>query len=153
MRPLRCTVVLAAAAALLCACGGPPKPAQVSGTVEASNSVNPSVSKRPSPVLVRVYELKSITAFNSADFVSLYQRDQAELAADLVGRDEYMLAPGEARPFSKTVSPETRFIGVMAAYRDIERAKWRASVPVQAGKKQEILIRVDELSVSAIPKK
>jgi type VI secretion system protein VasD len=153
MQPARCTAVLAAAAALLCACGGPPKPAQVSGTVEASTSVNPSVSKRPSPVLVRVYELKSINTFNSADFVSLYQRDQAELAADLVGRDEYMLAPGEARPFTKILSPETRFIGVMVAYRDIERAKWRASVPVLPGKKHEIVIRAEELSVSAIPKK
>jgi type VI secretion system protein VasD len=150
MRPARCTAVLAAAATLfLSACGGPPKPAQVSGTIEASTSVNPSVSRRPSPVTVRVYELKTATAFNSADFVSLYQRDQAELGADLLGREEFSLAPGESRPYNKTLSPDTRFIGVFAAYRDLERARWRAVLPVQPGKKHRIVIRAEELSVSA----
>jgi type VI secretion system protein VasD len=150
MRPARCTAVLAAAAMVfLSACGGPPKPAQVSGTIEASTSVNPSVSRRPSPVTVRVYELKTATAFNSADFVSLYQRDQAELGADLLGREEFTLAPGETRPYTKTLSPDTRFIGVFAAYRDLERAKWRTVLPVQPGKKQRIVIRAEELSVSA----
>ena len=155
MRPARCTAVLAAAAALflLSACGGPPKPAQVSGTIEASTSVNPSLSKRPSPVQVRVYELKTPTAFNNADFVSLYQRDQAELGADLLGRDEFTLAPGESRPYNKTLSPDTRFIGVFAAFRDLERSKWRAVLPVQPGKKQQIVIRAEELSVSATAKK
>ena len=98
MRPARCTAVLAAAAALflLSACGGPPKPAQVSGTIEASTSVNPSLSKRPSPVQVRVYELKTPTAFNNADFVSLYQRDQAELGArpPATGQREARRDPG-----------------------------------------------------------
>ena len=97
MRIFGTSVAAALAAALLACAGGPPKPAQVTGTVEASAQVNPSTSKRPSPLLVRVYELKSVAAFNSADFMSLYQRDQAELAADLLGREEFMLAPGECR--------------------------------------------------------
>lgn len=154
MQRARCAAVLAAAVVLLLsACGGPPKPAQVSGTIEASTSVNPSISKRPSPVLVRVYELKTATAFNNADFVSLYQRDQAELGADMLGRDEFTLGPGESKPYAKTLSPETRFIGVFAAYRDLERSKWRTVLPVQPGKKQQIVIRAEELSVSATPKK
>jgi type VI secretion system protein VasD len=77
------------------------------------------------------------------------QRDQAELGADLLGREEFTLAPGETRPYTKTLSPDTRFIGVFAAYRDLERAKWRTVLPVQPGKKQRIVIRAEELSVSA----
>jgi type VI secretion system protein VasD len=141
-------------AAVLCmamfvaACGGAPKPTQLGGTIEASAQVNPSISKRPSPVLVRVYELKSATAFNGADFVSLFQRDQTELAADLVGREEFMLTPGQSRPYAKTVAPEVRYIGVLAAFRDVERAQWRSVVAIQPGKKQNIVIRVSELSVT-----
>ncbi|WP_416762649.1 type VI secretion system lipoprotein TssJ [Roseateles sp. So40a] len=126
------------------------KPTEVRGTITASAQLNPSVNKRPSPLLVRVYELKSANAFNSADFVSLYQKDQAELGTELVAREEMTLQPGESRTIAKkTLSPETRFIAVFGAYRDLEHARWRAVTPVAVGKKQEIVIQADELSVSA----
>jgi type VI secretion system protein VasD len=134
---------------LLAGCASAPKPAEITGTIKASANVNPSVSKRPSPLLVRVYELKTATAFNNADFVSLYQRDQAELGAEMVGRDEVILNPGETRPLNKTTSPDTRFIGVLGAYRDLDHAKWRSVVAVQPGQKQRLLISAEELSITA----
>jgi len=147
---LHFAAALSVAAALAACAGGPPKPAQIAGTIQASALLNPSASNRPSPLLVRVYELRSASAFNNADFVSLYQRDQAELAADLVGRDEFMLSPGEARAFNKTLSPETRFLGVLGAFRDLEHAKWRSVVAVEAGRKQKLLIRASDLAVEAV---
>lgn len=143
---------LAAAAGIalaLVACAGAPKPAQVAGTIQASQLLNPSSSKRPSPLLLRVYELKTAAAFNSADFMSLYQRDKAELGADLLGKEEFVLAPGESKIFAKTLALDTRFLGVVAAYRDVEHAKWRSVVPVQPGKMHNVIIRANELSVEA----
>jgi type VI secretion system protein VasD len=142
----------AVALALTAGCASGPKPTQVTGSIAASPRVNPSVSKRPSPLLVRVYELKAATAFNAADFVSLYQRDQAELGADLLAREEMTLAPGETKPLSRTLAPETRFVGVFAAYRDLEHARWRAVVPIAPGQKQQITIQADELAVTATVK-
>ena len=140
---------VAAAGVLLtvAACAGAPKPTQVAGTIEASAKVNPSASKRPSPVLVRVYELKTAAAFNAADFMSLYQRDKAELGADLLGKDEFVLAPGESKTFAKTLAPETRFLGVLAAYRDVEHAQWRSVVAVQPGQMHKVTIHANELAV------
>lgn len=127
-----------------------PKPTVVNGSITASAQLNPSVTKRPSPLLVRVYELKSTDAFNSADFISLYQRDQAELGTELVAREEMTLQPGESRTINKkTLSADTRFIAVFGAYRDLEHARWRAVVPVQQGKQQNVVITADELAVSA----
>jgi type VI secretion system protein VasD len=135
-------------AAGVAGCAGGPKPAIVNAVIEASPTVNPSVSSRPSPLVIRVYELKSPTAFNSADFMSLYQRDQAELGADLVSKEEIVLQPGEKRPMTKTLAVGVRFVGVLAAYRDVDRAQWRSVVPVQPGK-QRLLIRADERAVAA----
>lgn len=137
--------------AALAGCGGAPKPkpTTLAGTVAAAPGVNPNVSQRPSPLLLRVYELRSATAFGAADFVSLYQRDQAELGADLVGREELTLSPGEQRPLNRTLAPETRFIGVFAAYRDVEHARWRSVLAVQPGQAHKVMIRADALAVSA----
>ena len=135
-----------AAAALLGACASkPPPPASVTGTVVASPQVNPSASRRPSPILVRVYELKSAAAFNGADFMSLYQRDQASLAADMLAKEEFTLSPGESKAFAKTLAPDTRFIGVVAAYRDLEHAKWRTAVAVQPNQPQKLTVRAGEV--------
>jgi type VI secretion system protein VasD len=137
------------AALLLAACAGAPKPASVTGTVQASAEVNPSASNRPSPLLVRIYELKSAAGFNSADFMSLYQRDQAQLAADMIAKEEFVLAPGETKTFAKTLAPDTRFIGVVAAYRDIEHAKWRSVVAVQPNQPQKLTVKAGALAVEA----
>jgi type VI secretion system protein VasD len=130
----------------------PPMPTPVTGSIQGASELNPSVTQRPSPLLLRVYELKSPTAFNQADFMALYQADQATLGADLVAREEFMLAPGEIRPYRKTLAPETRFIGVVAAYRNLEQATWRTIVPVirpGQAQAQKLVIRADSLAVSA----
>lgn len=134
----------------LAACASTPKPTQLTGgSIEGSAQLNPSVNKRPSPLVLRVYELKNAAAFNSADFVALYERDKAELAADIVSREEIVLQPGESRPVAaKTLAPEVRFIGVMGAFRDLERAQWRSVVAVLPGQKQRVTVRADGLMVS-----
>jgi type VI secretion system protein VasD len=143
-------VCLALAALLTTAgCSSAPKPTAVKGNIEAVAGLNPSVTQRPSPLLLRIYELKSAAAFNQADFMSLYQADQATLGAELITREEMMLQPGETRPFAKKLSLETRFIGVVAAYRNLERANWRSITAVQPGRSQQITIRAEALSVSA----
>jgi|KBSSwiStaDraftv2_1062776.scaffolds.fasta_scaffold263412_1 type VI secretion system protein VasD len=135
---------------LIAGCGtSPPKPAKVNGTIQAAASLNPSVSARPSPLRMRVYELKSAAAFNQADFMSLYQSDQAALGADLTGREEFILQPGEARPWVKTLGAETRFIGIVALYRDLEKSVWRTVVPVQPGREYKMTIKADALAISA----
>jgi type VI secretion system protein VasD len=137
-------------ALLLSACAGkPPPPASVAGTIQASAQINPSASKRPSPLLIRVYELKSAASFNAADFMSLYQRDQAELGADLLVKEEFVLNPGETKTFAKTLAADTRFIGVVAAYRDLEHAKWRSVVAVQPNQPQKVTVKAGELAVEA----
>lgn len=141
------SAVLAAIA--LAGCASAPKPTLVSATLQASATVNPDVRKRASPIVIRVYELKSSAAFQAADFVSLYERDQATLAAEMGSREEFVLRPGETKPWEKTVAPDTKFIGVMAAFRDIERARWKTLVPVKASVKNVITIQANDIAVSA----
>ncbi|WP_157269384.1 type VI secretion system lipoprotein TssJ [Azohydromonas aeria] len=127
----------------------PPAPTLLLGSIEAAGNLNPSISRRPSPLLLRVYELKSDTAFNNADFVSLYQRDQAELGADLVAREELVLAPDSTRPLQRTLAPETRFIGLLGAFRDLEHATWRSVLPVMPHRTQRLRIRAEGSRLAA----
>lgn len=120
-------ILLVAAALLLSACAAkPPKPAPAHAELIVSGDVNPDASGRASPVVVRVYQLRNDGEFNGADFFSVYEKEKETLGASLVSREEYVLAPGESRKLELPLSAETRFIAVVAAFRDIRTARWRA---------------------------
>jgi type VI secretion system protein VasD len=124
---------LACALALAVGCGGGPP--LLKGSIKAEPSVNPDRGGRPSPIVVRVYELKGIAAFNNADFFSLFDKEQEALSGELVGREEYQMQPGETRQYSRQLQPDTKFIGVVGAFRDLDQSRWRQTAPVPTTKK------------------
>lgn len=126
----------------------PPKPTTIAATLDANANVNPDMRGRPSPVVVRFYELKALAAFNSADFFALNDRDKDTLGSELVAREEFVLQPGDKRPLARTLQADTRFIGVVAAYRDLERAQWRASAPVPLNQASTVTVSFDDRKVS-----
>jgi type VI secretion system protein VasD len=125
-----------------------PQPVPLAGTISAAADLNPSATQRPSPLVLRIYELRSDTAFSRADFIALYQSEQATIGADLVLKDEFMLTPGESRAYQRTLSIETRYLAVFGAYRNVERAVWRAIAAVPPGKALKLAIRAESQALS-----
>lgn len=150
LRWLAATVLLSSAAG----CGTkpaeillPPSKTTLVSTVIVGANANPDIRKRPSPAVVRVYELKSTALFESTDFVSLFDKDQASLGSELISREEAILSPNDVKAINKTLSPDAKFISVMVAFRELERARWRVFVPIVQGKKNVVKIRIDDVSV------
>jgi len=144
---------LIALAALSAGCGKlmGPKATTAAMELRAATNLNPDDSGRPSPLRVRLYELKSASGFNGQDFFSLYERDKDVLGPDLVAREEIQVEPGMQKNFTRKLSPDTKFLGVLAPYRNIERAKWRASMEVPAGKTTPVVLDLESLAVSLGP--
>ena len=97
--------------------------------IATSADTNPDASGRPSPIVIRVYQLRTDAAFTNADFAALYADDQKVLGQELISRNEFMLAPMERQTLDITVAGDTRFVGAVAAFRDIRNAQWRSVVP------------------------
>ncbi len=125
----------------------PAKPAVAEMSFVVGANVNPDRTGRPSPVIVRTYELKSATRFNSADFFAIYQRDKEILGPDLIASDEWALAPGNNRQALKNLQRDTRYVGVIAAFRDMERAQWRAATFVYPNQTTRMEIRLERNEV------
>ncbi|MEP6721607.1 MAG: type VI secretion system lipoprotein TssJ [Variovorax sp.] len=125
--------VLVALALAGCA-AKPPVVTPVAMTVAAGSDANPDARGRASPLTVRVYALKSAGPFEAADFFSLFEKDTATLGAELVQREEMLLRPGESKKIEMTLPADAKAIGVMAAYRDLDRARWREVRAVEPGK-------------------
>jgi len=132
---------------------------KVKAAVAAVEDLNPDYKGRPSPVNIIVFQLVSADAFSNADFFSLFEQEAAVLGGDMLARTQILLQPGESREWVAEFSKETRFVGVVAAFRDIENAQWRATVALPKKgfiskffKKNKLRIAVDTLAVTVSTK-
>jgi type VI secretion system protein VasD len=128
--------LLATAGALVGGCASapaPPPPATpvvldpvtLQVTLIASDDVNPDLRGRASPLAVRIVELRSRSAFDAADFFSLYEREQQTLGTELLAKEQYILRPGDTQGYTRKAQSEARFLGVVAAYGDLVGSTWR----------------------------
>jgi type VI secretion system protein VasD len=130
-----------------------PKPTNAVVDLQAAQNLNPDVTGRPSPLRVRIYELKSVGTFNKADIFSLSEKDKDLLAADLVAMEEIQVKPGMQQTLSRKLSPDTKFLAVLAPYRDWEHATWRASIEIPQGKTTPVALQLEQIAVSLSIKK
>jgi type VI secretion system protein VasD len=142
---LRWLFVLMVLALSACA-SGPPKPVKAHMSVAARADANPDASGRPSPIVIRIYQLKADSAFAAADFFALFDDDKKTLAADIAGEDEFELSPGEEKKLEFKVSGEARFVGAIAAFRDIRNSTWRVLQPAPK-KGIKNIIKSDALTI------
>ncbi|MDR2573370.1 MAG: type VI secretion system lipoprotein TssJ [Desulfovibrio sp.] len=131
----------------LAGCGAP----QLSLKVASLPNVNPDNSERPSPVLLKVYELRQNIAFTQGDFQSLFEHPVQTLGADLIAADEMVFIPGEARNVIYHPTLSTRYVGILAGFRQMERAKWRFIRPLDAEKDSIIALELNDVTILPIP--
>lgn len=102
-------------------------------TFKADADINPDDKKRPSPLFLRMYELKSTKQFVRANFIDLYERDTETLGADMVAKQTLKrLKPGDERKDSYVLKPETRYVGLFAEFLQYKDAKFKVIIPVAA---------------------
>nr|WP_284500218.1 type VI secretion system lipoprotein TssJ [Microbulbifer sp. GX H0434] len=85
--------------------------------VDIEQDVNPDSDGRASPVVVRVFMLADDRQFSREDFLNLYENAESRLGKDLI--DTVVLkefAPGEQRLETLQLSPEVRYIGLLAEF-------------------------------------
>ncbi|MEO8751281.1 MAG: type VI secretion system lipoprotein TssJ, partial [Casimicrobiaceae bacterium] len=102
---------------------------------------------------------RSTAGFESADFFSLYERDQATLTSEALARDQFIMKPGETQSFTRKANSDARYLGVLAAYRDLEHSAWRATAAIappaqvprsagSTGRQQRMRITVNRAAVN-----
>jgi type VI secretion system protein VasD len=140
----------------LSGCFGPgPQPADVARqptvvliNVSASPRLNPDTDGRPSPIVIHLFELGRLSLFESLDFFALLAEGSSGLGREQLGREQVIIKPGETVFVKRQLLPDTKYLGVAAAFRDIEHARWRASVQPMPYAMTQINIRLEALAVT-----
>jgi type VI secretion system VasD/TssJ family lipoprotein len=123
----------------------------IEATLVGGPNLNPNLEGRAAPVVVRVFELKQTAAFEAADFTALFERSQQTLQSDLVTQEEFILRPGEIRYYERKGGPYVAALGLVAAFRTLEKDAWRVVVHVAPDAHNLLLIGLDDHQIQVSP--
>ncbi|MDT8840353.1 type VI secretion system lipoprotein TssJ [Paraburkholderia fungorum] len=84
----------------------------------ARASLNPDETNRSTSVAVRVYQLKDRKLFDAASYDDLLKNDRTVLAQDLQTSIATVVNPGASASLSQPMQADTRYIAIVAFYRD-----------------------------------
>jgi len=112
--------------------------------------VNPDDDRKPSPLFVRMYQLKSTKMFNRANFIDLYEKDKEVLGADMLSKQKLRrIKPGESRNENFVLNKKTRFIGLYAEFLQYKKSSFKLLIPVVPtnviGTSEDVLIAGNRL--------
>ncbi|WP_282176035.1 type VI secretion system lipoprotein TssJ [Vibrio nereis] len=117
-----------------------------------SEEVNPDLSGRPSPVVIKVYELSSRTLFENHQFFELYDNPKNVLGPDLINIEEFEFYPGTTHSYDVSMEPGVSYVGVLVAYRDLSNARWREIIEVDNSGYESYEADIGRLAISVINK-
>ena len=144
LKTMHSGIVFAALLAFASCAAPPPPPPPTVANVKAiaAPDVN-GVAGVGAPIAIRVYQLGAKAGFEGAEFFPLFSADAATLKADLLKKEEFVLAPGATKSLTLTPNDQVKAIGVFAAYRDFQNTVWRAVADIPPNKTTNITITAD----------
>ncbi|MBV34984.1 MAG: type VI secretion system lipoprotein TssJ [Rickettsiales bacterium] len=154
MKQLLKTIFVAGMALAMVGCSffGGENGAEVQLNIGVGKQVNPDPSGRASPLVIKVYQLNDKLAFETKDFFSIYDATDKDVKKAIVEQKEYQLNPGHEIHQSLVTNPATQYIGIVAAFRDIEIAKWRAVAKVNPGDEHSVTFTLDGVTIEVSEK-
>ncbi len=71
----------------------------------------------------------------------------------MVTLEEFELRPGEHREMKLSVHEGSRYVGVLAAYRDLPESNWRVVIPLQEQERNSSELVLDAQGIKALDDK
>jgi type VI secretion system protein VasD len=175
MAPARCSACLSGffACLLLAACTGggaspaglleaaglrkPPllpeaqlAPRNVAVRLHAAKRLNVDTRGQPLALLVRVYKLRQLTAFEQAPYSAFLspQTEREALGADLLEVRELTLVPGQQLELNEKLTREAGWLGVVALFHAPPAQGWRLAFAAPEAEKTGVTIGLHACAMS-----
>ena len=114
----------------LCSCGGENRGQRVSIYFKTGVALNVDPVGKASPLDVRIYQLDDMQDFEEAIFFDLYNAPEKILEGHLFSKARLEVRANENVVFEMFLLPKTEYIGLVCAYRHIQKSKWKEVIKV-----------------------
>ncbi|WP_460997351.1 type VI secretion system lipoprotein TssJ [Simiduia litorea] len=122
--------------------------------LHAAAKINPDQDNRTSPLVIRIFKLADARQFGREDFLNLYEDADNRLGKDLIDTIVLKeLAPGESRIEKISLTPEVKYLGVLAEFVQYQDAEAIALVEIIDHKTNDIYLEIKGTDIHASKKK
>lgn len=106
----------------------------------AAQNLNAGNGTKGLALVVKVYQLKSTTAFDQAPYSAFLDEnsEKAALGSDLVKTTEILVMPGQDHELVERVAPDAGQIGIVALFRTPAAVRWRFTFDTKKAAKSGI---------------
>ncbi len=142
-------LLLLPAVLLVPCCAPPPKPPAVLNlTLVGGAGQNADPTGKAAPVAIKVYQLTATAKFNHSNWTALTESEAATLGQhEAVPSQQFVVAPGERQTQTLNLRNGVTAVGIIALYRDIDHAQWRASAPVADSGSTNLTLYIGTLAI------
>jgi type VI secretion system protein VasD len=146
-------LLLLPAALLLARCASPAGlPAVLCLTMKGGTGKNADPTGKAAPVAIKVYQRTSTAKFKRSDWAALTENEAKTLGPDAAGpSQQFVVAPGETQNQTINLKSDVSAVGIIALYRDIDHAQWRATAPVADSGPTNLMLHIGRLAITLTP--
>lgn len=106
---------------------------QVRVNLSSTANLNLNEDNEPLPVMINIYQLSDSKAFEETSFSELWKKDLLTLGDSLLTKKSLTINPASQEQLVFERHPQTRYVGVMAIFRQPKKEAWRSIKPVADG--------------------
>lgn len=118
--------------------------------IVSAQYLNPDINGQAEPIVLSLYQLTSPNNFNQASYNDLEENSAKALGTELIDKQTLEIKPNSTQQLLPQLSARTRYIGVIAGYRDINHANWRQLLTLTPdAKKIRLNIYLDSQTLTA----
>ena len=114
---------------------------KLKASMQAVHYLNPDIKGIPSPLVINIYQLKSTKLFKNISYKQLIDNPADHLGTTLIEQSKIEIRPGQHKYINEYLNFDTNFVGIVAGYRNIDKANWRSILQV-AERTKKIKVRV-----------
>lgn len=112
--------------------------------IETTETINPDIDGRASPVIIHVFKLTDDGLFKREDFLSLYEDARSRLGDELIERQKLKeITPDEKRIDIIKMSKNVKYLGLMAEFVQYEGAQSILIFPIRSHNKNTYSVILD----------
>lgn len=126
---------------------------QINSKISAVGNINPDVDGTPSPLAISIFELSNSVSFAHANFFDLYSNAKETLGSSLLYEKDVVLSPGQTMSVAMPYVDGVRYLGYVAAFRNVNVLLWRdlVAVPPKPGLNSRVSVLVDKHGLHVLP--
>lgn len=101
-----------------------PKDETIDVLILSTPSINPDIFNRPSSVRLDLFQLLDIEDFTHTNYLDLIEENNS-LNGKVKSKSQYILHPDSLKYISYEINKDTKYLGIIVGYQNIEGVKWQ----------------------------